>query len=204
MIPLYCGVPGFLRFLGLFNAAVWVGGSVFFSFLAAPVFFTPEIKSLTPPPVNGLVAQAMLGRYFTLHILCGIVAVVHLLLEWLYSGGGFPRRAIAIVCVLLGLALIGGKFINPKLTVWHQQKYHTKLKAESEPPVYEKVEYKEDVVQDAVQDAERKFAVWHGVSQVINLAMVILLTWRFWRLANSDGHDNSSTFGQRKRNLFTK
>jgi len=204
MIPLYCGVPGFLRFLGLFNAAVWVGGSVFSSFLAAPVFFTPEIKSLTPPPVNGLVAQAMLGRYFTLHILCGIVAVVHLLLEWLYSGGGFPRRAIAIVCVLLGLALIGGKFINPKLTVWHQQKYHTKLKAESEPPVYEKVEYKEDVVQDAVQDAERKFAVWHGVSQVINLAMVILLTWRFWRLANSDGHDNSSTFGQRKRNLFTK
>ena len=200
MIPLYCGVPGFLRFLGLFNAAVWVGGSVFSSFLAAPVFFTPEIKSLTPPPVNGLVAQAMLGRYFTLHILCGIVAVVHLLLEWLYSGGGFPRRAIAIVCVLLGLALIGGKFINPKLTVWHQQKYHTKLKAESEPPVYEKVEYKEDVV----QDAERKFAVWHGVSQVINLAMVILLTWRFWRLANSDGHDNSSTFGQRKRNLFTK
>ena len=203
-VALYFGVMGFLRFTGLFNAAVWVGGSVFFSFLAAPVFFTPEIKSLTPPPVNGLVAQAMLGRYFTLHILCGIVAVVHLLLEWLYSGGGFPRRAIAIVCVLLGLALIGGKFINPKLTVWHQQKYHTKLKAESEPPVYEKVEYKEDVVQDAVQDAERKFAVWHGVSQVINLAMVILLTWRFWRLANSDGHDNSSTFGQRKRNLFTK
>ena len=204
MIPLYCGVPGFLRFLGLFNAAVWVGGSVFSSFLAAPVFFTPEIKSLTPPPVNGLVAQAMLGRYFTLHILCGIVAVVHLLLEWLYSGGGFPRRAIAIVCVLLGLALIGGKFINPKLTVGHQQKYHTKLKAESEPPVYEKVEYKEDVVQDAVQDAERKFAVWHGVSQVINLAMVILLTWRFWRLANSEGPDNSSNFGQGKRNLFTK
>ncbi len=106
MIPLYCGVPGFLRFLGLFNAAVWVGGSVFFSFLAAPVFFTPEIKSLTPPPVNGLVAQAMLGRYFTLHILCGIVAVVHLLLEWLYSGGRFPKRTIAIVCVLLGLALM--------------------------------------------------------------------------------------------------
>ena len=200
MIPLNCGVPGFLRFLGLFNAAVWVGGSVFSSFLAAPVFFTPEIKSLTPPPVNGLVAQAMLGRYFTLHILCGIVAVVHLLLEWLYSGGGFPRRAIAIVCVLLGLALIGGKFINPKLTVWHQQKYHTKLKAESEPPVYEKVEYKEDVV----QDAERKFAVWHGVSQVINLAMMILLTWRFWRLTHPNGQDGLSTFGQRKRNLFAK
>ena len=200
MIPLNCGVPGFLRFLGLFNAAVWVGGSIFFSFLAAPVFFTPEIKSLTPPPVNGLVAQAMLGRYFTLHILCGIVAVVHLLLEWLYSGGGFPRRAIAIVCVLLGLALIGGQFINPKLAGWHQQKHQFQLKSEGERQTIKKAEY----TQSVVQDAERKFAVWHGVSQVINLAMGILLTWRFWRLANSDGHDNSSTYGQRKRNLFAK
>ena len=93
MIPLNCGMPGFLRFLGLFNAAVWVGGSVFFSFLAAPVFFTPEIKSLTPPPANGLVAQAMLGRYFTLHILCGIVAVVHLLLAVSYTHLTLPTKA---------------------------------------------------------------------------------------------------------------
>ena len=200
MIPLNCGVPGFLRFLGLFNAAVWVGGSVFFSFLAAPVFFTPEIKSLTPPPVNGLVAQAMLGRYFTLHILCGIVAVVHLLLEWLYSGGRFPKRTIAIVCVLLGLALIGGKFINPKLAGYHQQKHQFQLKSEGDPPMIEKTELKVDVV----QNAKWKFTVWHGVAQIVNLAMLILLTWRFWRLARSDGHDNSSTYGQRKRNLFTK
>ena len=199
MIPLYCGVPGFLRFLGLFNAAVWVGGSVFFSFLAAPGFFTPEIKSLTPPPVNGLVAQAMLGRYFTLHILCGIVAVVHLLLEWLYSGGRFPKRAIAIVCVLLGLALIGGKFINPKLAVWHQQKYQFKLKSEGDPPMIEKTEHKVDVV----QNAKWKFTVWHGVAQIVNLAMLILLTWRFWRLAQPSGQDGSSAYGQRKRNLFS-
>ncbi len=199
MIPLNCGVPGFLRFLGLFNAAVWVGGSVFFSVLAAPVFFTPEIKSLTPPPANGLVAQAMLGRYFTLHILCGIVAVVHLLLEWLYSGGRFPKRAIAIVCVLLGLALIGGKFINPKLAVWHQQKYQFKLKIEGDPPMIENTEHKAEVV----QNAKWKFTVWHGVSQIVNLAMLILLTWRFWRLAQPSGQDGSSTYGQRKRNLFS-
>ena len=75
-------MPGILRFLGLFNAAVWVGGSVFFSFLAGPVFFSPEVKSITPPPYNGIVAQAMLGRYFTLHLLCGGLAILHL-----YSSG---------------------------------------------------------------------------------------------------------------------
>ena len=193
-------MPGFLRFLGLFNAAVWVGGSVFFSFLAGPVFFSPEVKSITPPPYNGIVAQAMLGRYFTLHLLCGMVAIVHLLLERLYSGGGFPGRAIALVGVLLGLALIGGKFIGPKLTVWHQQEYQFKLKSEGEPPMIEPAEYEPNVI----QNAKWKFDVWHGVSQLINLVMLGLLTWRFWHLTRFDGHDNSSTFGQRKRNLFGK
>ena len=95
--------------MGLFNAAVWVGGSVFFSFLAAPVFFTPEVTAFAPKPANGLVAQAVLGRYFMLHIICGTIASLHLLIGWLYSGGGFPKRAVAVVCVLLGLALISGK-----------------------------------------------------------------------------------------------
>ena len=57
---------------------------------------------------------------------------------------------------------------------------------------------------DVVQNAERKFAVWHGVSQIVNLAMVILLIWRFWHLTHPNVQDGLSTFGQRKRNLFAK
>ena len=193
-------MPGFLRFVGLFNAAVWVGGSVFFSFLAASVFFTPEVKAFAPPPANGLVAQAVLGRYFALHYICGTIASLHLLIEWLYNGGEFPKRAIAIVCVLLGLALFGGNFISPKLTVWHQQKHQVELKSDGEQPLIETVEHTEKVV----QNAERKFVVWHGVSQFINLAMVILLIWRFWRMTHPNEQDGLSTFGQRKRNLFAK
>ena len=193
-------MPGFLRFLGLFNAAVWVGGSVFFSFLAGPVFFSTEVKSITPPPYNGIVAQAMLGRYFTLQLLCGIMAIVHLLLEWLYGGGVFPRRGFAVVGVLLILALIGGKFIGPRLTVWHQQEYQFKLKSEGEPPMIEPANYEPNVI----RNAKWKFDVWHGVSQLINLTMLILLTWWLWSLARPGGHDGSSPYGQRKRNLFTK
>jgi hypothetical protein len=46
--------------------------------------------------------------------------------------------------------------------------------------------------------------VWHGVSQIVNLAMVILLIWRFWHLTHPNVQDGLSTFGQRKRNLFAK
>ena len=186
--------------MGLFNAAVWVGGSVFFSFLAAPVFFTPEVTAFAPKPANGLVAQAVLGRYFMLHIICGTIASLHLLIEWLHSGGGFPKRAIALVCVLLGLALFGGKFISPKTAVWHQQKYQFQLKTEGEPPMIENIKYDASVI----QSAKWKFAVWHGVSQIVNLAMVILLIWRFWHLTHLNVQDGLSTFGQRKRNLFAK
>ena len=192
-------MPGFLRYLGLLNAAVWVGGSVFFSFLAGPVFFTPEVKSITPPPYNGIVAQIMLGRYFSLHLLCGALAIVHLLLEWLYGGGAFPRRAVAVIGVLLGLALIGGKFIGSKLTVWHQQQYQFELKSENGgPPMIKPKTYPQEVR----QDAKRKFGTWHGVSQSVNLAMLILLAWRFWKLSRP-ASIQAQTFVQTKRNLFS-
>ncbi len=192
-------MPSFLAFLGLFNAAVWVGGSIFFSFLAGSVFFSSEVTDFTPPPYNGLVAQAVLSRYFTLHMICGIIAVAHLLIEWLYVGGRSPSRAVAFVCVLLGLALIGGKFISPKLAIWHQQIYQFQLKSDGPPPMIEKASYTGVVI----QNAKWKFTLWHGVSQIVNLLMVILLSWRFWRLAHPFGPDGSSPFGQRKRNLFS-
>ncbi|MBT6789833.1 MAG: hypothetical protein HOA45_09245, partial [Verrucomicrobia bacterium] len=92
---------------------------------------------------------------------------------------------------LLGLALFGGNFISPKLTVWHQQKHQVELKSDGEQPLTETVEQTEKVV----QNAERKFAVWHGVSQIVNLAMLILLIWRFWRITHTNEQDGLSTFG---------
>ena len=107
-VPLDRGVPGFLRFMGLFNAAVWVGGSVFFSFLAAPVFFTAEVTAFAPKPANGLIAQAVLGRYFMLHIICGMIDSLLLLIWWLYNGCRFPNRSFAVRSVLLCLLRFGG------------------------------------------------------------------------------------------------
>lgn len=153
--------------------------------------------TFVPKPTNGLVAQAMLGRYFMLHIICGAIASLHLLVEWLYSRGGFPKRAIAVVCVLCGLALFGGKFISPKLTVWHQQKHQVQLKSDGGLTMIK-------LEADVVQNAERKFTIWHGVSQIVNLAMVILLIWRFWHLTHTNRQDGLSTFGQQKRKLFAK
>ncbi|GIT04947.1 MAG: hypothetical protein CM1200mP29_03580 [Verrucomicrobiota bacterium] len=195
-VALYCGVMGFIS-LRVCSTPPLGGRLGFFSFLAGSVFFTSEVTDFTPPHTMAWLPRRCSALLYASPI-CGVVAVFTYD-RWLYSGGRFPKRAIAIVCVLLGLALIGGKFINPKLTVWHQQKYQFKLKTEGDPPMIENAEHKADVV----QNAKWKFTVWHGVSQIVNLAMLILLTWRFWRLAQSSGQDSSIAYGQRKRNLFS-
>ena len=193
-------MAGFIRFIGIFNIAVWTGGSVFFSFLAGKVFFSPEVTQFTPPPYNGLVAQAMLERFFLLHYICGIFAISHLLLEWFIKQGAFPKRPVSYIGILLLLALLGGKLISPNLNVWYQQKYQFQIKSEGEPPMIEFKPYSKEIR----QDAKLKFNIWHGISQTVNLIMLIMLTYHFWKLIYPSNSSHLQTYSQKKRNLFSQ
>ena len=190
----------FIRFIGIFNIAVWAGGSVFFSFLAGKVFFSPEVTQFTPPPYNGLIAQAMLERFFLLHYICGILAISHLLLEWFIKQDAFPKRPVSYIGILLLLALLGGKLISPNLNVWHQQKYQFQIKSEGDPPMIEFKPYSKEIR----QDAKLKFNIWHGISQTVNLIMLIMLTYHFWKLIYPSNSSHLQTYSQKKRNLFSQ
>ena len=200
MFSLNRRVERFIRFIGIFNAAIWVGGSVFFSFLAGSVFFSPEVKQFTPPPYNGLVAQAMLERFFLLHYICGSAAIGHLLVEWFFKQGPFPKRPIIYIATLILLALIGGKWISPDLKIWHQQRYQFQIKTEGNPPMIENKPYSKEIR----QNAKLKFSIWHGISQTVNLIMLIMLTWYFWKLVHPSNSSHLQTYSQKKRNLFAE
>ena len=106
---------GLLRFVGILNAAVWFGTAIFFTFGTGLVPFSQEMKSLLGqanyPYFSGAIAQLFIARYFSFQLGCAVVAVVHLLAEWLYLGkhsqklqigllvragfGGPPRRLLA-------------------------------------------------------------------------------------------------------------
>ncbi|MAZ12806.1 MAG: hypothetical protein CMO71_08370 [Verrucomicrobiales bacterium] len=193
-------MAGFIRFIGIFNIAVWVGGSVFFSFLAGSVFFSPEVTRFTPPPYNGLVAQAMLERFFMLHYICGILGIAHLLIECFIKQGTFPKKGIIYVGLLLLLAIIGGKLISPNLNLWHQQKYQFQIKTEGEPPMIEFKPYAKEIR----QTAKLKFTVWHGISQTVNLIMLLMLLFYFWKLVHPTNSSHLQTYSQKKRNLFSE
>lgn len=154
----------FLRFFGVTVAAVWFGSTVFFTFFAGPAFFTDEMKKLFPPPYNGAIAELVMGRYFILHYVCGLLSLAHLGAEWMYSGKVPPRLTVWLVGCVLGLSLLGGVWLQPKLKELQRIKYADHYR------------YTATVQQREV--ATRSFGTWHGVSQAANLFMLLAL-WAY-------------------------
>jgi len=166
-------VNGFLRFFGLLNAAVWVGGAISFTLAFGPAFFSNEMKAILPPPYNGAAAQIVLHRYFILMSCCGALALIHFFLENLYLGKTMERFVFTILLIVIGFGLIGGFWLQPKLKKLHLQKYSTKVSTETRTA------------------AEHSFKLWHGVSQSMNLIVIGGLLVYFWRVSSSG---NSSRF----------
>ena len=163
-------VIGFLRFVGILNAAVWFGTSFFFTFGAGFAPFSPEMKSLLGehnfPYYSGAIAQILIARYFQFQVACSLVAVMHLLAEWLYLGKAPQRAHLGLLAGLCAVALLGGYWLQPHLKALHTVKYGVTTRPEMR------------------QSADRAFRAWHGVSQVINLLAVGGLAVYLWRAAN--------------------
>lgn len=160
-------VISFLRFLGVANAAVWFGAAIFVTFFGGPVFFSAQmIHTLGDQRYYaGAAAEVFLGRYFLLHYVCGALAVTHLLAEWLYLGRRLTRFTLGLLAMLLGLTLLGGLWMQPKLHGLHQVMYRSAVAEEK-------------------ADATKTFRVWHGVSQAANLCVTVGLLVYFWRLTH--------------------
>ena len=164
---------GFLRFFGLLNAAVWLGGAISFTLALGPAFFSNEMKAILPPPYNGAAAQIVIHKYFILLNCCGAIALLHLFLEKLYLGKSVERLTFGALIFVIALSLLGGFGLQPKLRTLHLQKYSSQVSPENRVK------------------ADRSFKVWHGVSQTLNLfAMGGLLVY-FWRISTPQ---NASRF----------
>ena len=169
---LYRGcVIGLLRFVGILNAGVWLGAAIFFTFGVGLAPFSPEMKSLlgpnNSPYFSGAIAQILIARYFHFQLVCGVVAIVHLLAEWLYLGKHAGKLQVGLLVGLCSAALIGGYWLQPRLKALHATKYRLNTRPE---------------IREA---ASRSFGAWHGVSQAVNLLLVAGLGAYLWRATNS-------------------
>jgi uncharacterized membrane protein YjgN (DUF898 family) len=145
---------GVLRIVGLLNVAVWLGASVFFTLAVGPAFFSESMLRLLGRPHAGAAAQLVLERYFIMHQICAGVALLHLVGEGVYLGRMIHRWTLGLLLVLLGFSLVAGYIIQPQLRSLHLTMYRPGLAVEEQ------------------ETAGRSFRILHGVSQLINLAML--------------------------------
>jgi hypothetical protein len=145
---------GLLRIVGLLNVAIWLGASVFFTLAVGPAFFSEGMLRLLGRPHAGAAAQLVLERYFIMHQICAGVALLHLVGEGVYLGRMIHRWTLGLLLVLLGFSLVAGYIIQPQLRSLHLTMYRPGLAVEEQ------------------ETAGRSFRILHGVSQLINLAML--------------------------------
>lgn len=154
---------GLLRFVGILNAAVWFGSTIFLV-IGLPPLFSAEMKKLLGPAGVGFAAQTILARFFLVQYGCAAVALAHLVAQWLYIGRPLLRWNLAVLAGLTALALLGGLWVQPKLRGLHQQMYYGAS-----------VEVKEQ--------AGKSFRLWHGGSQSANLLVIAGLLCYLWKMA---------------------
>jgi hypothetical protein len=161
-----------LRWIGVMNAAVWLGATVVFGFVALPAVFSDELKHLLGDPYVGLVAQKLVARYFVLQCWCAVIALAHLLAEWVYLGRRLHRVTLGIVLALLTLGLVGGLWLQPKMNTLHRIKYSSEF-------------YRREVYSAADRAAAaRAFRSWHIVARVADLLGLVGLIYYTWRVVN--------------------
>jgi hypothetical protein len=164
-------VIGFLRFLGILNAGVWLGAAIFFTFGVGPAIFSQDVQQAlqgvkNPQYSSGIIAQIVIGRYFFWQVICCCVALIHVMAEWLYCGRSPRRFSLGLLAALIVVSLAGDYWLQPKLKQLHTIKYSA---AES---------------QQTREAAGQSFRAWHGISQSVNLLMLIGLATYLWRLTN--------------------
>jgi len=168
-------VIGLLRFVGVANAAVWFGASIFFTFSIGPALFSREmidmlrlhggIDSEAAKAYAGFVAQIIIARYFVLHLVCGVIALLHLVTEWLYMGKPLQRLTLWLLLGIFALGLGERVIILPRLNDLHRAMYSA------------------SATQQQRERAHHSFNVWHGASQALNLFLMTGVAVYLWRVS---------------------
>lgn len=152
------------------NAAVWLGGAVFFTVGISPALSSGEVQRLLGPAnfpyFSRAISQVILLKFFHFQIACAIVAWLHVLAEWLYLGRPRRKFTFSLLAALLALALIGAFWLQPRLTKLHTASYAV------------------NIPQAQRESAERSYAAWHFVLQGFNLLIIGGLFVYVWRVTN--------------------
>ena len=143
------------------------------------------MKSLLGRPHAGAAAQILLEQYFLFQQVCGVIALVHLLGEWLYMGKPLQKFVLGLLLGLLALGLVGGKWLQPKLKGLHRQMFVTGAHS-----------YVREPTTAQQKAAEKSFKIWHGIAQGLNFIYLVGSLVYLWHIADSAGTPRFFSFNK--------
>ena len=154
-------MPLLLRILGTFNAAIWLGSAVFFTFALTTGVFSEEMKRVFGGYYTGVIGQMFVGRYFVVHVVCAVIALIHFFGDIIYAGRPFRRFTFGLLILVLSLGLLGGYVFTPRLKELHQVKYRGTPEQ-----------------QEVARQQFTRLHVTSRVTDVLSLIAIIIYTWQ--------------------------
>ncbi len=151
--PVSASLTPRLRRLSLGIFSLWFGAGVGVAFIAIPVVFGPGIKDALPPGEAGRVAQSILLRFFQWQLGFAVLAGVLYGFERVQSADAGRWRAWILPPVFI-LSLLSLFWMHPRLARMHRERY-----APGTP-------------EPRRQELAARFGPSHGISQMINLAVL--------------------------------
>lgn len=138
-----------VRFIHLFSLVVWVGGMIFFSFIAAPAIF-----KVLPREIAGDVVGEIFPKYWMVGYICGIASLATIVLLSLMDMV-YPWIRIGLLALMCGLSFYSGMAVGAKAV-----KVKAEIRKTDDPSKKEKL--------------RAEFKIIHRESAILN-AMILIL-----------------------------
>src|SRR3990172_13099561 len=97
-----------IRFLHLLSLVAWLGGMIFFSFIAAPSIF-----KILPRETAGDVVGDIFPKYWVVGYVCSITALITVI-ALSVQGRAYPWARIILLFVMSGLTFYSGLVVGAK------------------------------------------------------------------------------------------
>ena len=161
-----------IQLVGALNAAIWLGGTVFLTFIAGPALFSAYLEPILPKPESGIAARYLIGKFTTFQIACASIAAITLFVGWRRSMIHKPKLQALILIAIILLIGTGMLILTPKMDVFHQIKYAEFFGLQA--------------TLEETEVAAKAFGRLHAFSQIGNLFVLICLLLNFvlhWNMA---------------------
>ena len=165
-------MTGFLRFLGVFNAAVWFGAVVFYLFGVSVLLNSTEAQALFGADHSDFFSRAsqqiIQDRFYTIQWICAAVALVHIWTERWYLGRRTRRRWDGLLLGALILSLWGDNSLVSRLRQLHNG------------------QHARDASPQLREASARSFRNWQRVATAMHLYLLFGAGACLWRAANPE------------------